>query len=260
MDESNNQSDGGNRRNRPVGVLNSTHGKDDTEIPKNPKNMVKQPGRRRKQERKQEVIDVAARVFNEKGYGSSSIQDIADGVGILKGSLYYYIDSKEDLLYEILRGVHEEALARIEEAVGAESATLANIRAFVVALFTFHAENLVRIGVFFSDFRSLNPKRQEAIIRERDRYDRLLRTLIKQGQAEEVICPELDPKVTDLAILGMVNWIHQWYRPGGGRSARAIAEDYADFAVAGIACTPETHVPGHRRRLGAEEPPLVPAT
>ena len=108
---------------------------------------------------------------------------------------------------------------------------MAKLRAFVVALFTFHAENLIRIGVFFSDFRSLNPERQEAIIRERDRYDKLLRDVIRQGQEEEVICPDLDPKVTALAILGMVNWIHQWYKPGGGRSARAIAEAYADFAA-----------------------------
>ena len=68
-----------------------------------------------------------------------------------------------------------------------------------------------------------------------------------QGQAEGVVCPDLDPKVTALGILGMVNWIYQWYRPGGGRSARAIAEAYADFAVAGVACSPETHEPGHRR-------------
>ena len=210
--------------------------------------------RRRKQERKQEVVDVAARVFHEKGYGSSSIQDIADGVGILKGSLYYYIDSKEDLLYEILRGVHEEAFQQIEEAVAAEKATMARLRAFVVALFTFHTENLIRIGVFFSDFRSLNPERQEAIIRERDRYDKLLRDVIRQGQEEEVICPDLDPKVTALAILGMVNWIHQWYKPGGGRSARTIAEAYADFALAGVACSPATHVSGHRRLLGLQEP------
>src|SRR5262249_17989516 len=122
---------------------------------------VREPTRRRKQERKQEVLEVAARVFHEKGYDSSSIQDIADGVGILKGSLYYWINSKEDLLYEILAGVHEEALAAVEEAVEAETETLEKLRAFVVALFTFHAENLVRIGVFFSDFRSLNPERQD---------------------------------------------------------------------------------------------------
>src|SRR4029077_17243643 len=102
--------------------------------------------RRRKQRGKQEVCDAAARVFHEKGYGSSSIQDIADGVGILKGSLYYYIDSKEDLLYEILRRVNEEAFQQFEYAVAAETATMAKLRAFVVALFTFHTENLVRIG------------------------------------------------------------------------------------------------------------------
>ena len=136
---------------------------------------------------------------------------------------------------------------------------MAKLRAFVVALFTFHTENLIRIGVFFSDFRSLNPERQEAIIRERDRYDKLLRDVIRQGQEEEVICPDLDPKVTALAILGMVNWIHQWYKPGGGRSARAIAEAYADFALAGVACSPETHVSGPPpaswvfERPGAEE-------
>ena len=215
---------------------------------------VREPTRRRKQERKQEVLNVAAQVFHEKGYNSSSIQDIADGVGILKGSLYYWINSKEDLLYEILHGVHEEALAAVEEAVAAETETLAKLRAFIVALFSFHAKNLVRIGVFFSDFRSLSPERQEAIISERDRYDRLLRSLIEDGKAEGVVCPDLDPKVTALAILGMVNWIYQWYHPGGGRSGRAIAEDYGDFAVAAVACTPETHVEGHRRLIGVAEP------
>jgi TetR/AcrR family transcriptional regulator, cholesterol catabolism regulator len=82
----------------------------------------------------------------------------------------------------------------------------------------------------------------------------LLRGLIVEGQSEGVVCPDLDPKVTALGILGMVNWIYQWYRPGGGRSARAIAEAYADFAVAGVACSPDGHESGHRRLLGAEQP------
>src|SRR5690242_21930048 len=64
--------------------------------------------------RQQEIVEAAARVFHEKGYESTSIQDIADAVGILKGSLYYYITSKEDLLFEIIRGVHEEALKNLE--------------------------------------------------------------------------------------------------------------------------------------------------
>src|SRR5947207_409360 len=63
--------------------------------------------------RQQEILEAAARVFHEKGYESTSIQDIADEVGILKGSLYYYIRSKEDLLYEIIRDIHDDAIAYV---------------------------------------------------------------------------------------------------------------------------------------------------
>jgi TetR/AcrR family transcriptional regulator, cholesterol catabolism regulator len=208
-------------------------------------------GRQPPRRRKQEIVDAAARVFHEKGYESTSIQDIADEVGILKGSLYYYIESKEDLLYEILRSVHDEALQAIETAVEQETEPLDKIRAFITALVTYHTENLVRIGVFFHDFRSLRPERRVAIVRERDRYDRLLRTIIRQGQEDGTICVDVDPKFTALAILGMVNWMYQWYRPGGGRTARTIAQNYADIVTSGLECSPATHVPGHRHRAGA---------
>src|SRR6266576_966289 len=84
----------------------------------------KPPSGAKRRNRKVDVTDAAIDVFWRKGYSAASVQDVADSVGVLKGSLYYYIDSKEDLLYEILHGVHEEALARIEAAIGAETATL----------------------------------------------------------------------------------------------------------------------------------------
>jgi AcrR family transcriptional regulator len=178
-------------------------------------------------------------------------------VGILKGSLYYYIESKEDLLYEILRSVHDEALQAIEDAVAQETEPLDKIRAFITALVTYHTENLIRIGVFFHDFRSLREDRRVAIVRERDRYDRLLRQVIRQGQEDGTICADVDPKFAALAILGMVNWIYQWYRPGGARTAKVIAQNYADIMTAGLECSPETHVSGHRRRDGSSAPVAV---
>src|SRR5438093_6121381 len=90
--------------------------------------------------RQNEVLQAAARVFHEKGYESTSIQDIAEAVGILKGSLYYYIRSKEDLLYEILQAVHEDALANIRRVDELEGDALQKLRAFVTAHFTFNAE------------------------------------------------------------------------------------------------------------------------
>ena len=89
--------------------------------------------------RQQEILEAAARVFHEKGYESTSIQDIADSVGILKGSLYYYITSKEDLLFEIIQGVHEEALKNLDRTAAVEGDALQKIRAFVVVHFTHNA-------------------------------------------------------------------------------------------------------------------------
>ena len=131
--------------------------------------------------RQQEILEAAARVFHEKGYESTSIQDIADSVGILKGSLYYYITSKEDLLFEIIQGVHEEALKNLDRTAAVEGDALQKIRAFVVVHFTHNAHNLVKMAVFFQDFRSLNGERRQLIVEERDLYDSFLRDLIRPG-------------------------------------------------------------------------------
>jgi AcrR family transcriptional regulator len=199
--------------------------------------------------REQEILEAAAQVFHEKGYESTSIQDIADSVGILKGSLYYYITSKEDLLYEIIQGVHEEALRNLERTRAVEGNALARLRAFAVIHFTYNAENRVKTAVFFQDFRSLGPERRKTIVDERDVYDNFVRDLIREGQEEGLICPDIDAKLAAITILGMLNWIYHWYRPGGSQTASEIAEAYGDFVVAGLACNPANHTPGHRRGL-----------
>jgi len=200
--------------------------------------------------RHDEVLEAAARVFHEKGYESTSIQDIAEAVGILKGSLYYYIRSKEDLLYEIIKAVHEDALANIRFVDEMEGDPLQKMRAFVTTHLVFNAENLTRMGVFFHDFRSLSGERRATIVEARDVYDELVRRLIREGQKENVICPDIDPKSVSFAIMGSLNWIYQWYKPEGRLSANTIAEEFADLVVAALACTPAAHQPGHRSAVG----------
>ena len=208
--------------------------------------------------RQAEILEAAARVFHEKGYESTSIQDIADSVGILKGSLYYYITSKEDLLYEILQSVHQEGLKNLELIDSLEGTPLQKIRAFVVVHFSHNVENLVKMGVFFKDFRSLSAERREAIVQERDMYDNCLRDLIREAQKDGSVCPDVDPKLAAITILGMLNWAYQWYRPGGRMSVLEIANAYGDFVVQGLACDPRTHTPGHRRTV-APLPPMLAA-
>ena len=207
---------------------------------------VRSPKRRR-----QEVLDAAARVFHERGYESSSIQDIAEDLGILKGSLYYYIRSKEDLLDEILWDVHEKALANIQRLDEMEGDTLQKIRAFVTLHIVFNLENLVTMGVFYHDFRSLGDERRARIVQARDIYDGMLRDLINVGQTEGLVCPDVDPKLGAMAILGMSNWVYHWYKPRGRLKPAEVADDFADLVLAGLACDKASHRKGHRSKLGA---------
>jgi AcrR family transcriptional regulator len=202
------------------------------------------------QRRRQELIDAAAKIFQDKGYEAASIQDVADALGILKGSVYYYIDSKEDLLFAAIQEVHESALANMERIRELDEDAFTLIRLFIESHVRHVSENLVKATVFFHDFRSLDPERRAYIVEERDSYDAFLRQLIARGQAEGLVCKDVDPKIATLAILGMMNWTYQWFRVGGGMDSSAIGRQFADFALAALACDPATHKPRHRNTLG----------
>jgi TetR/AcrR family transcriptional regulator, cholesterol catabolism regulator len=184
--------------------------------------------------RQREILDAAAQIFHEKGYEATSIQDVADAVGILKGSLYYYIDSKEDLLFGIIDEVHRTSLAHLERWQRIDGDALVKLRAFITGHVMGNVNNLVKMGVFFHDFRSLSPERRAVIVEERDVYDQFLRNLIVEGQKEGVIDEAVDPKLAAMAILGMMNWIYQWWRPDGPNTAEEVAEEFADLVLSGL--------------------------
>lgn len=184
--------------------------------------------------RRAEVLDAAARVFHAKGYEATSIQDIADEVGILKGSLYYYISSKEDVLFEMLQEVHTAALEAVTEAVAEDGNPLEKIHSFVETLARFNAENTIRMGILLHDFRSLSDDRRNEIVRERDQYDKILRRLITEGKSSGLIRDAIDPKITALAVMGMINSIYHWFRPSGPQRASHVGSVYADLVVASL--------------------------
>lgn len=219
--------------------------------------LVEEPVRTK---REREILDAAAGVFHEKGYVASSIQDVADAVGILKGSLYYYIDSKEDLLFGILVDTHHESMRRLAQWQQIEGDALTKLRAFIEGHLMANIANRVKIGVFLHDFRSLSPERRQAIIKDRDVYDGYVRTLIREGQEEGLVNPDADPKIVAMALMGMMNWIYQWYDPAhpGGVEPRDLARSFADFALAGLADrgVPASSIgafpPGFEAVVGAE--------
>ena len=185
--------------------------------------------------RADEIRDAAARIFHEKGYDATSIQDIADAVGILKGSLYYYIDTKEDLLFDVIKGAHERGLEQLEAWQRSSPSAAARLRAAIEGHVESNLSDLAAVGVFFHDFRSLSPERRDEIVQDRDVYDHHLRDLLVEGQAAGEFDPAADPRLAVMAILGMMNWVYQWYRPDGSLSPHEIARAFADLALGGLA-------------------------
>jgi AcrR family transcriptional regulator len=202
-------------------------------------------------QRWREIVDAAALVFQQKGYEAATTADIAEKVGMLKGSLYYYIESKEDLLFAIIQEVHDVFLAIEQETRELPGDPASRLRHFVEGHVANNARESVRSTVFHREFHALSPLRRAFIVSERDNYDHFLRELVAQGQAAKVFCPDLDPKMTAIGMLGMMNHVYQWYRPGGRLTPEEVGQKYADLLLGALVCTPRGHTPGHRTAIGA---------
>src|SRR3954470_12782191 len=127
---------------------------DDTAVP-----VKRSPGRPRTgpdPQRFQQIVDAAAELFRTKGYAATSIQDIADANGLLKGSLYHYVDSKEDFLYRIIHGVYTEAVADIQRVVELEAEPEDRLAAFVRAHVNFTLTHLTAYTVRLREFHHLS--------------------------------------------------------------------------------------------------------
>jgi len=185
--------------------------------------------------RRKEILDAAARVFFEKGYEAASTRDIADDVGMLKGSLYYYVESKEDFLFEIIKENHEAALAALEGVRSMEGDALTKLAAVVRTHVDHFTAHFVESVVYFRDFRSLSPERQAVINREGDAYLDLVRSILRQGQREGSIDSRLDIRSMGLGVVGTLNSIVHWYRPSGRDTPARIASQLSAVIVTGVA-------------------------
>lgn len=184
------------------------------------------------------ILDAAAEIFARKGYEGTTIRDIADAVGMLAGSLYYYISTKEDLLFALVDEIHRDGRRLMEDPPISAGDPLEAIRETVFRHVRFTAENVVRTAVFYDDFRYLAHERKAAIVEYRRSYELEVAGLIERGQKQGVFKATVEPELAAIALLGFLNSIHQWYRPGGQWTPDQLAEAYAELAVGGLVSPP----------------------
>lgn len=184
--------------------------------------------------RRDELFRLAARLFSEKGYHGTSMQHLAEGMGILRGSLYAHIDSKEELLFDIVDRGADRFITRMEEVVASDASPDEKIRLAISAHIATVAEHLEASTVFLNDWRFLNPERREIIQSKRDLYESLIQEIVEEGIEWGVFPETLDVKFAGILILSAVNWVYQWYDPEGPLAPEEIADRFGDLILEGL--------------------------
>jgi AcrR family transcriptional regulator len=163
--------------------------------------------------RRTELTRAAARLFAEKGYHGTSTADLAEALGVQKGSLYAHIESKADLLWEVAR----EGAAAFHAALDTvpdEGPVIERIRAAMRAHLRVVVEQLDVATVFTREWRYLEGERRERFVAERRRYEERVRTLFREGRERGDLRTDLDDATAALLALSAVNWAYTWLRSG----------------------------------------------
>jgi TetR/AcrR family transcriptional regulator, cholesterol catabolism regulator len=160
--------------------------------------------------RLEEVLQSAANIFFAKGFHATSIEDVARDVGMLKGSLYYYIKSKDDLLFQLLLAGIEDSDAFIASQIDSQGNPLEQLERAIRAQIDYIVQNRVQFGLFLHEFDSLSGKRQHKLISVMSRYNSRFVELVRRGQEQGQLIPG-EPWIIVNGILGMCNWLYRWY-------------------------------------------------
>jgi TetR/AcrR family transcriptional regulator, cholesterol catabolism regulator len=196
---------------------------------------VREGSRRRYEERRDAVIDAAAHVFAKQGYDATTIDDLVAATGLQRGGLYHYIGGKQDLLIAIherfLTPLLEQARAIAAQDLEPEPA----LRALAYALMDNIHHYRDQVTVFFHEWRTIEgDERWSQVRRERREFETIIADVLEQGRAAGVF-RFADGRIALLGFLGMINYAPQWYEPRGRVKHEAIAEQFCDIFLRGIA-------------------------
>lgn len=187
----------------------------------------------RREAKRERILAVGAKLFAAKGYERTSLQEVADRLGVTKPALYYYIENKQELLYEIMSLVMDVMLADIVRIVEGGEPPDRQLEALItsyIGFFTSHPDEL-KIMILRED--SLLPEFRKKVNARQKEYGKYVRSivsaLLKERGGEEV-----DEIAVTFALLGAMNWIFHWYDPAGPITPQRLSEDFLRIFTPGI--------------------------
>ncbi len=184
---------------------------------------------------RQEILRTAARLFQQRGYDATSMNDVAAALKLSKGGLYHHFQSKDEILFEIMNHAMEMTQDRVITPVRGIADPVERLR----ALIRLHLEVVLsprdrEITVMLHENHPLPPTLRKRINQRKKEYVHFVESLILDVQRSRAAKGAVSPRAAAFALLGMINWIYQWYKPEGELQANNLIPQFTDLLFGGI--------------------------
>jgi AcrR family transcriptional regulator len=186
-------------------------------------------------ESRQEILRTAARLFHRRGYDATSMNDVAAALRFSKGGLYHHFRSKDEILFSLMEQAMKITQERVIEPVLKVSDPEQRLRDLIRR----HVEVVLspsdrEISIMLHENHPLPPSLRRRINRRKKDYMHFVESLVAEVQKARHSSGDVTPRAAAFALLGMINWIHQWYRPEGKLDAEQLARQYAELFFSGV--------------------------
>lgn len=181
------------------------------------------------------ILSAALDLFAERGYDATSVNEVVLRAGVTKGALYHYFTAKEDLLYEIYRGLLDQQLADLDRILAEIPDPRRALRAVVENLVVTTVSHAREVVVFGRETSRLGEARWRVLQTDWRRYQDAVRRLIRDAQRNGTFAALASPEVVSWMIFGLTTSLPTWYRPDGPKAAVEIADEVSAIVLTALA-------------------------
>lgn len=188
--------------------------------------------------RERQIFDTAARLFAQRGYSRTSIRDLSEELGLQKSSLYHYFESKEDLLYRLLKEFIDPALEHLEDICSQPLPPQEKLAAFMRLYTSFYAGDRDRLVLLVNELDCLGPEARRAIVAKERRYVAAIKGILEE-MSQAGLMRDIPLPVAVFAFFGMVHYTPKWYHKEGPVSPDRLGDYFQDIFCCGVLKEPE---------------------
>ncbi|MGV0790368.1 TetR family transcriptional regulator KstR2 [Mycolicibacterium sp. XJ1819] len=185
--------------------------------------------------RRDELLELAAVMFAERGLRATTVRDIADSAGILSGSLYHHFSSKEEMVDELLRGFLDWLFTRYQEIVNTEANPLERLEGLFMTSFEAIEHRHAQVVIYQDEAKRLAGQQRFSYVEQRNKEQRKMwLDLLNQGIEEGYFRPDIDVDLV-YRFIRDTTWVSvRWYQPGGPLTAEQVGRQYLSIVLGGI--------------------------